>query len=200
MMVASQPPTRRPAPESERKTRSWAGEGEDRRFPSHRHFRPRASVRTLCRAQTASKQTASRSRSRVDELQAREDWPDDTDACWHEHPSDCLLAATDSTSGELVLAVADPKARLSDHRSSAASTPSPSSRPGRPTRAPMSTSLVWRATEWLLAFGPLTQQTALDYFIISPFFDRTSNNAVLRMQMQFSRGGMDGVDEEAELK
>ena len=64
----------------------------------------------------------------------------------------------------------------------------------------MSTSLVWRATEWLLAFGPLTQQTALDYFIISPFFDRTSNNAVLRMQMQFSRGGMDGVDEEAELK
>ncbi|KAM0747270.1 MED6-domain-containing protein [Meredithblackwellia eburnea MCA 4105] len=62
------------------------------------------------------------------------------------------------------------------------------------------TNVVWRATEWLLAFGPLTSQTALDYFILSPFFDRSSNNAVLRMQMQFSRGGMEGVDEEAELK
>lgn len=62
------------------------------------------------------------------------------------------------------------------------------------------TSLVWRATEFLLAFGPLNPQTALDYFVLSPFFDRTSNNAVLRMQMQFSRGGMEGVDEQAELK
>lgn len=60
--------------------------------------------------------------------------------------------------------------------------------------------LQWRATEWILAFGPLTSSLALDYFVLSPFFDRTSNNAALRMQMQFSRGGMEGVDEEGELK
>lgn len=40
----------------------------------------------------------------------------------------------------------------------------------------------------------------MDYFVLSPFYDRTSNNAALRMQMMFSRGGMEGVDEEAELK
>lgn len=60
--------------------------------------------------------------------------------------------------------------------------------------------LQWRATEWLLAFGPLSPAIVMDYFVMSPFFDRTSNNAVLRMQMQYSRGGMEGVDEEAELK
>lgn len=60
--------------------------------------------------------------------------------------------------------------------------------------------LQWRATEWLLAFGPLSPAIVMDYFVMSPFFDRTSNNAVLRMQMQFSRGGMEGVDEEVELK
>ncbi|KAM0788642.1 hypothetical protein ACM66B_006112 [Microbotryomycetes sp. NB124-2] len=58
----------------------------------------------------------------------------------------------------------------------------------------------WRAAEWLLAFGPLTVSSVMDYFVMSPFFDRTSNNATLRMQMQFSRGGMDGVDEENELR
>ncbi|KAK4046002.1 Mediator of RNA polymerase II transcription subunit 6 [Microbotryomycetes sp. JL201] len=58
----------------------------------------------------------------------------------------------------------------------------------------------WRAAEWLLAFGPLTPASVMDYFVMSPFFDRTSNNATLRMQMQFSRGGMDGVDEEHELR
>ncbi|KAK4046519.1 Mediator of RNA polymerase II transcription subunit 6 [Microbotryomycetes sp. JL221] len=58
----------------------------------------------------------------------------------------------------------------------------------------------WRAAEWLLAFGPLTPTTVMDYFVMSPFFDRTSNNATLRMQMQFSRGGMDGVDEDSELR
>lgn len=59
--------------------------------------------------------------------------------------------------------------------------------------------LQWRATEWILAFGPLNRQIVLDYFVLSPFFDRTSTNAALRMQMQFSRGGMEGVDEEGEL-
>lgn len=60
--------------------------------------------------------------------------------------------------------------------------------------------LQWRATEYLLAFGPLRSEIVLDYFIQSPFFDRTSNNATLRMQMQFSRGGMHDVNEDQELK
>lgn len=61
--------------------------------------------------------------------------------------------------------------------------------------------LQWRAPEFLLAFGSLsTPQLAMEYFSLSPFFDKSSNNAQLRMQMMFSRGGMDGVDEEAELK
>ncbi|GAA5876695.1 hypothetical protein JCM1840_000763 [Sporobolomyces johnsonii] len=61
--------------------------------------------------------------------------------------------------------------------------------------------LQWRAPEFLLAFGQLsTAQLALDYFALSPFFDKSSSNAQLRMQMLFSRGGMDGVDEEAELR
>jgi hypothetical protein len=60
--------------------------------------------------------------------------------------------------------------------------------------------LQWRATEFLLAFGPLTVGTVMDYFVLSPFFDRSSNNAVMRMQMMYSRGGMEEVDEEVELK
>ncbi|GAA6060622.1 hypothetical protein JCM10212_006373 [Sporobolomyces blumeae] len=60
--------------------------------------------------------------------------------------------------------------------------------------------LQWRAPEFLLAFHSLsTRQLALDYFALSPFFDKASNNNQLRMQMAFSRGGMDGVDEEREL-
>ncbi|GAA5982657.1 hypothetical protein JCM11641_002326 [Rhodosporidiobolus odoratus] len=62
--------------------------------------------------------------------------------------------------------------------------------------------LQWRAPEFLLAIGGqlATPELAQEYFSLSPFFDKTSNNAQLRMQMMFSRGGMDGVDEEAELR
>lgn len=59
-----------------------------------------------------------------------------------------------------------------------------------------------RAPEFLLACpqGRLASAAlALDYFCLSPFFDKASSNAQLRMQMAFSRGGMDGVDEHAEL-
>lgn len=58
----------------------------------------------------------------------------------------------------------------------------------------------WHSLEFILAWGPLTPATVMDYFSLSPFFDRSSNNAVLRMQMQFSRGGMEGVNEEVELR
>lgn len=83
----------------------------------------------------------------------------------------------------------------------ASATASTSTLPPLNLAAPGSLShLQWRATEWLLAFGPLRAEIVLDYFCLSPFFDRTSNNASLRMQMQFSRGGMHGIDEEHELK
>ncbi|GAA5993470.1 hypothetical protein JCM10908_002209 [Rhodotorula pacifica] len=63
--------------------------------------------------------------------------------------------------------------------------------------------LQWRAPEFLLSLpqGQLTTpQLAMEYFTLSPFFDKTSSNAQLRMQIMFSRGGgMEGVDEEAEL-
>jgi mediator of RNA polymerase II transcription subunit 6 len=62
--------------------------------------------------------------------------------------------------------------------------------------------LQWRAPEFLLAVGGqlANPQLAMEYFSLSPFFDKASNNAQLRMQMMFSRGGMEGVDEEAELR
>ncbi|BGP20772.1 hypothetical protein JCM10213_008910 [Rhodosporidiobolus nylandii] len=67
---------------------------------------------------------------------------------------------------------------------------------------PSLSHLQWRAPEFLLAVGgQLTNPSlALEYFSLSPFFDKASSNAQLRMQMMFSRGGMDGVDEEAELR
>lgn len=42
----------------------------------------------------------------------------------------------------------------------------------------------WKSPEWIQQFG-LHTGNVLDYFTESPFFDRTSNNQVLRMQFQF---------------
>ena len=51
------------------------------------------------------------------------------------------------------------------------------------------------------AFGALTPTSVLDYFAQSPFYDSTSNNAVLRMQTQYSvEAGMGGLNEAEELK
>ncbi|GME93248.1 unnamed protein product [Ambrosiozyma monospora] len=44
--------------------------------------------------------------------------------------------------------------------------------------------LQWRSPEWVNAFG-LRTDNVLEYFSQSPFFDRTSNNQVLKMQNQF---------------
>ena len=63
--------------------------------------------------------------------------------------------------------------------------------------------LQWRAPEYLLSLATpqlSTSSQVLDYFSLSPFFDKHSNNNQLRMQIMFSRGGMDGLNEEEELK
>lgn len=45
--------------------------------------------------------------------------------------------------------------------------------------------LRWSSPEWIQAFG-LNSFNVLEYFAESPFFDRTSNNQVLKMQFQFN--------------
>lgn len=44
----------------------------------------------------------------------------------------------------------------------------------------------WKSPEWIQQFGLFTGNV-LDYFAESPFYDRTSNNQVLRMQFQFQQ-------------
>ncbi|ANB13373.1 Med6p [Sugiyamaella lignohabitans] len=44
----------------------------------------------------------------------------------------------------------------------------------------------WRAPEWVQAFGGLRNDNVLEYFAQSPFYDRSSNNQVLKMQSQFN--------------
>ncbi len=45
--------------------------------------------------------------------------------------------------------------------------------------------LRWSNPEWIQVYG-LRSDNVLDYFAESPFFDRTSNNQVLKMQTQYS--------------
>ncbi|CDK29351.1 unnamed protein product [Kuraishia capsulata CBS 1993] len=45
--------------------------------------------------------------------------------------------------------------------------------------------LQWKSPEWINAFG-LRTDNVLEYFSQSPFFDRTANNQVLKMQSQFN--------------
>ncbi|CAL9734596.1 mediator of RNA polymerase II transcription subunit 6 [Monosporozyma servazzii] len=53
--------------------------------------------------------------------------------------------------------------------------------------------LQWKSPEWIQSFG-LRTDNVLDYFSESPFFDKTSNNYVIKMQRQFSQlpGESDG--------
>ncbi|CAL9729706.1 mediator of RNA polymerase II transcription subunit 6 [Monosporozyma unispora] len=46
--------------------------------------------------------------------------------------------------------------------------------------------LQWKSPEWIQSFG-LRTDNVLDYFAESPFFDKTSNNYVIKMQRQFSQ-------------
>ncbi|CAO3693945.1 unnamed protein product [Rhizopus stolonifer] len=49
------------------------------------------------------------------------------------------------------------------------------------------TSVEWRDTNWLERVGGFqNQQIVLDYFALSPFWDRQSNNQVLSMQTQYN--------------
>lgn len=53
--------------------------------------------------------------------------------------------------------------------------------------------LQWKSPEWIQAFG-LRTDNVLDYFAESPFFDKTSNNHVIKMQRQFSQLPQDGTN------
>lgn len=46
--------------------------------------------------------------------------------------------------------------------------------------------LQWKSPEWIQAFG-LRTDNVLDYFAESPFFEKTANNHVIKMQRQFSQ-------------
>ncbi|KAI8321204.1 MED6-domain-containing protein [Martensiomyces pterosporus] len=48
------------------------------------------------------------------------------------------------------------------------------------------TGIEWRFTEWIVQNGGLRPENVLDYFSLSPFWDPSSNNAILRMQTQFN--------------
>lgn len=56
----------------------------------------------------------------------------------------------------------------------------------------------WRAPEWIRAYG-LRTDNVLDYFALSPFYDRSSNNQVLRMQSAFNEQLQTRTDLQNEL-
>ena len=45
-------------------------------------------------------------------------------------------------------------------------------------------SIQWRNPEYIAFYGGLRSENVLDYFSLSPFYDRRSNNQVLKMQSQ----------------
>ncbi|CEP63743.1 mediator complex subunit MED6 LALA0_S09e01508g [Lachancea lanzarotensis] len=51
---------------------------------------------------------------------------------------------------------------------------------------PQLDELQWKSPEWIQSFG-LRTDNVLDYFAESPFFDRSSNNQVAKMQHQFAQ-------------
>ncbi|KAJ1664913.1 Mediator of RNA polymerase II transcription subunit 6 [Coemansia sp. RSA 1813] len=48
------------------------------------------------------------------------------------------------------------------------------------------TSIEWRSDQWMFQYGGLRPDNVLEYFSQSPFWDSSSNNAVLKMQTQFN--------------
>jgi mediator of RNA polymerase II transcription subunit 6 len=58
----------------------------------------------------------------------------------------------------------------------------------------------WRAPELIHMFGGLRSDNVLEYFSQSPFYDRSSNNQVLKMQTQFNENLQGRRDLYSELK
>ncbi|SCU88517.1 LAFA_0E13146g1_1 [Lachancea sp. 'fantastica'] len=61
---------------------------------------------------------------------------------------------------------------------------------------PQLDELQWKSPEWIQSFG-LRTDNVLDYFAESPFFDRSSNNQVAKMQHQFAQPRPEGSAREA---
>lgn len=57
----------------------------------------------------------------------------------------------------------------------------------------------WRSPEWIQMYG-LRTDNVLEYFSQSPFYDRSSNNQVLKMQSQFNESLQGKQDLYGELK
>ncbi|CAH7682047.1 MED6 mediator sub complex component-domain-containing protein, partial [Phakopsora pachyrhizi] len=56
----------------------------------------------------------------------------------------------------------------------------------------------WRSLAWVLENGPITALNVMDYFSLSPFYDRHSTNQVLKMQSMFSGQPQMSPEEEKE--
>lgn len=59
--------------------------------------------------------------------------------------------------------------------------------------------LQWRAPEWTQMYG-LRTDNVLEYFSLSPFYDRSSNNQVLKMQSSYNEQLQNRTDLQKELK
>ncbi|KAH3675832.1 hypothetical protein WICMUC_002478 [Wickerhamomyces mucosus] len=60
--------------------------------------------------------------------------------------------------------------------------------------------LQWKSPEWIQSFG-LRTDNVLEYFSESPFYDRTSNNQVVKMQFQFNENfNLNSFNIENEMK
>ncbi|KAH9822360.1 MED6 mediator sub complex component-domain-containing protein [Melampsora americana] len=59
----------------------------------------------------------------------------------------------------------------------------------------------WRSLAWVLENGPLNETNVMEYFSLSPFYDRRSINQVLKMQSMFSgQARLDPKSEKEALK
>lgn len=53
---------------------------------------------------------------------------------------------------------------------------------GKPPRTENLTGTCWRDDVWMHSHGLLNHATVIDYFALSPFYDRTSNNEAARQR------------------
>jgi mediator of RNA polymerase II transcription subunit 6 len=55
------------------------------------------------------------------------------------------------------------------------------------SKEPPLDEIVWRSPEWAMSMGGIHDNSVLFYFAQSPFFDQTSNNAILYSQAMYNQ-------------